>query len=50
MIVCQVFIKFWSSERNIENTMSNLYFNKESDYSEDNTCENEVFCSAVERN
>ena len=25
-------IKFWSSERNTENTMSHLYFNEESDY------------------
>ena len=29
------FIKFWSSERNTENTMSHLYFNEESDYSEE---------------
>ena len=36
-------IKFWSSERNNENTFSNLYFNEESDYFEENTCENEVF-------
>ena len=35
-------IKFWSSERNTENTMSHLYFNEESDYSEENTCDNEV--------
>ena len=35
-------IKFWSSERNTENTMSHLYFNEESDYSEENTCDKEV--------
>ena len=27
--------------------MSNLYFNEESDYSQENTCENEVFRSTV---
>ena len=27
--------------------MEHLYFNEESDYSEENTCENEVFCSAI---
>ena len=31
------FIKFWSSKRNTENTMPHLYFNEESDYSEENT-------------
>ena len=30
--------------------MSHLHFNEESDYSEENTCENEVFCSTLERN
>ena len=30
--------------------MSHLYFNEESDYSEENTCKNEVFCSTIERN
>ena len=46
MIVFQVFTKFWCSDRNIENTMSHLYLNEESDYSEENTCENKVFrCS-----
>ena len=39
-------IKFWSSERNTENTMSHLYSNKESDYSEGNTCKTEVFRSS----
>ena len=37
------FFKFWSSEKNTENTMSHLYFNEESDYSEENTCDNDVF-------
>ena len=50
MIVFQVFIKFRSSERNTENTMSNLYFNEESDYFKENTCKNEVFHSTIERN
>ena len=27
-----------------------LYFNKESDYFKENACENEVFCSTIERN
>ena len=27
--------------------MSNLYFNEERDYSEENTCENEVFCFTI---
>ena len=30
--------------------MLHLYFNEESNYSEENTCENEVFYSTVERN
>ena len=47
MIVFQVFIKFWSSERNTENTMSHLYLNEESDHSEENTCKNEVFWSSI---
>ena len=37
MIVFQV----WSSERDTENTMSNLYFDEEWDYSEENTSDNE---------
>ena len=40
-------IKFLSSERNTENTMLNLYFNEENDYSEENTSENEDFRSAI---
>ena len=39
-----------SSDRNTENTMSHLYFNEDSDYSEENTRENEVFRSTRERN
>ena len=27
--------------------MSHLYFNEESDYSEENTCDNEVFCTTI---
>ena len=47
MIVFQVFIKFRSSERNTENTMSNLYFNEEGDYSEENIIDNNVFRSTI---
>ena len=47
MIVFQVFIKFWSSEKNTENTMSHLYLIEESDHSEENTCKNEVFPSTI---
>ena len=36
--------------KNTENTMSHLYFNGESDYSEENSCENEVLRSTIERN
>ena len=46
-IVFQVFIELWSSERITENTMSHLYFNEESDCSEENTSENEVFRSTI---
>ena len=38
------FIKFCSTERNTGNTMSYLYFNEESDYSEQNAFDNEVIC------
>ena len=37
------FIKFCSTERNTGNTMSYLYSNEESDYSEQNAFDNEVF-------
>ena len=47
MIVFQVSIKFWSSERNTENMMSHLHFNEESEYSVENTCKNEVFRSTI---
>ena len=43
-------LKFWSRERNTEKTMSHLYFNEKSHYSEENTWEKEVFCSTIERN
>ena len=43
-------VKFWSSDRNTENKMSHLYFNEDNDYSEENTCENEIFHSTIERN
>ena len=43
-------MKFWSSEGNTENTTSHLYFNEENDYSEENTCENEVFRSRKKLN
>ena len=43
-------INFDSVKKNTKNTMSPLYFNGESDYFEENTCENEVFCSTIERN
>ena len=49
MYDCFSGMKFWSSDGNTENTMSHLYFNKDSDYSEENTCENEVFRFAIER-
>ena len=38
-------VKFWPSERNTENTVSDLYFNEENGYSEENTSGNEGFCS-----
>ena len=34
--------KFWSSERNTENTVSDLYFSEESNYFEQNTYNNKV--------
>ena len=49
MKVFQV-LNFESSDRNTENTMSHLYFNEDSGYSEENTCENKVFRSTIERN
>ena len=46
-------MSFWfslnvrSNERNTENTILHLYFNEESDYFEETTCENEVFRSTM---
>ena len=45
----QISVKFWSIERNIENTIIHLYFNEENDYYKENTCENEVFRSTIGR-
>ena len=42
--------KFGYSERNTKNTMSHLYVNGDSDYSEKNTSKNEAFCSTRQRN
>ena len=41
------FIKFWSTERNTENTMLDLCFNEEKDYSEENASDIEDFCSTI---
>ena len=41
------FIRFWSIEKNTENTMPHLYFHEKSDYSEENTCDNEVFRTTI---
>ena len=41
---------WWLLLKYTEDTVSHLYFNEESDYSEENTCRNEVFCSTIERN
>ena len=52
MIVFQVSLNF-DPVKEIIKSMSYLYFNKESDYSEGNTCDNEVFAppfSTIERN
>ena len=45
----QIRVKFWFSESNTENTMSgaDLYFNEESDYSVENTWDNEDFRSTI---
>ena len=37
------FIRFRFTERSTENTISNLYFNEECDYFEENTTGNQVF-------
>ena len=36
-----------NDERNTENMMSDLYFNEESDYSEENISNNKDFCSTI---
>ena len=36
-----------TSERNTKYTISDLYFNEESDYSGENTSDNEVFRSTI---
>ena len=41
------FIEFCSSERNTENTMSDLYFNEESNYSEEKLSDSEDFRSTI---
>ena len=43
VIVFQVLLNFDALKKNTENAMSHLYFNEESDYSEENTCGNEVY-------
>ena len=45
MYDCFSGVKFLSSDRNTENTMSHLYFNENSDYSEENTYESTSFAS-----
>ena len=46
MIVLQVSLNF-DPAINTENTVSDLYFNEESDYSEENTSDNEDFHSTI---
>ena len=36
--------------KDTENSMSHLYSNEKSDYFKENTYENEVFCSTIDRN
>ena len=38
-------IKYWSGERNTRDTMSDLHFDEESDYSEENNSDKEDFSS-----
>ena len=50
---CKIFKEhlWWLLLKNTENTVSkHFYFNEESDSSEENSCGNEVFRSAIERN
>ena len=44
---CDRFPSLIDSERNPENTMSDLYFNEESDYSQENTSKDEDFRSTI---
>ena len=41
------FNTFWSSERNTEITISDLYFSEEKDYFEQNTSDNENLRSTI---
>ena len=41
------FVKSWFSERNTENTLSDLYYNEQRDYSVENTSDNEEFHSNI---
>ena len=41
------FTKFWSSDRNTENTISALYFKEQSNYSEEQASDNEYFRSTI---
>ena len=47
MIVFQVSLNFDSVKEILKKAMSYLYFNEESDYSEENTSENEDLCSTI---
>ena len=48
MIIFQVLLNFDPVKEITKNTMSHLHFNKESDYSVENTCKkNEVFRSTI---
>ena len=47
MIVFQVSLNFNSVKEILKKAMSYLYFNEESDYSEENTSENEDLCSTI---
>ena len=43
-------IKYCDPVKEILKMMSHLYFNDKSDYSEENTCENGVFHTTIEKN
>ena len=47
MIVFQVSLNFDSVKEILKKAMPYLYFNEESDYSEENTSENEDLCSTI---